>query len=57
MKGVKLMNNFDVSGLLTTYAIQCGKVTKKEKLQELIRDLKKELNSEEIKKFSIVNKD
>lgn len=48
------MNNLDVAGLLTTYAIHCQQAKKKEKLQELIRDLKRELNSEEIRKFSIV---
>ena len=51
------MNNLDVAGLLTTYSQKCIKATDKEKLQELIRDLKKEFNSEEIKKLNIADSD
>lgn len=49
------MNNLDVAGLLTTYSKHCAYATQKEKLQELVRELKKELNSKEIKKFTIAN--
>jgi hypothetical protein len=50
------MTNLDVAGLLTTYAMKCRNTTQKEKLQELVRALKKELNSEKIKNLNIVGK-
>ncbi|MBB6622051.1 hypothetical protein H7E67_01280 [Clostridium gasigenes] len=49
------MNSLDVSGLLTTYSMKASEARNKENLQELIRELKKELNSEEIKKFTVEN--
>lgn len=49
------MNNLDVAGILTTYALKCSQTTKKGKLQELIRDLKRELNAKEINNFTIAN--
>jgi hypothetical protein len=45
------MNQYNVSGLLTTYAQKCSKARNAEHLKELVRDLKKELNSDEIKKM------
>lgn len=47
------MNNLDVSGLLTTYSEKCRKARDSEHLKEIIRDLKRELNSEEIKKLKM----
>ena len=49
------MNKYDVAGLLKTYSEKCTKATSKEKLQDIIRELKRELNSEEIRKFSFKN--
>lgn len=49
------MNNLDVSGLLQTYAEKCRKARNKEHLKEIIRDLKKELNSDEIRKMKVVD--
>ena len=46
------MDKYDVAGLLKTYSEKCTKATSKEKLQDIIRELKRELNSEEIRKFS-----
>lgn len=43
------MNNLDVAGLLMTYSEKCRKAKDSEHLKEIVRDLKKELNSEEIK--------
>lgn len=50
------MNNLDLAGLLTTYAIKCQKATRKENLQELIKALKRELNTDQIKKIDIYTK-
>lgn len=47
------MNNLDVSGLLKTYSMKCRDARDSEHLKELVRDLKKELNSEEIKKLKV----
>lgn len=47
------MNNLDVSGLLMTYSMKCKNARDSERLKELVRDLKKELNSEEIKKLRV----
>lgn len=47
------MNNLDVAGLLMTYSEKCRKAKKSEHLKEIIRDLKKELNSDVIKKLKI----
>ncbi len=54
-KGEVIMNNLDVSGLLQTYAEKCRKARNKEHLKEIIRDLKKELNSDEIRKMKVVD--
>lgn len=45
------MNNFDVAGLLMTYSMKYKDAKDSEKLKELIRNLKKNLNSAEIKKL------
>jgi len=47
------MTNLDVSGLLMTYSMKCKNARDSEHLKEIIRDLKKELNSEEIRKFKM----
>ena len=47
------MTNLDVAGLLTTYSKRCGNARSNEHLKEIIRELKRELNSEEIKKLRI----
>lgn len=39
------MNKLDVAGLLTTYSIKCVNARDKEHLKELVRELKRELNS------------
>jgi hypothetical protein len=52
-KEVDNMNNLDVSGLLMTYSMKCKDARDSEHLKELVRDLKKELNSEEIKKLRV----
>lgn len=48
------MNNLDVAGLLRTYAEQCAKAKNDKHLKEIVRDLKRELNSVEIKKMRII---
>lgn len=47
------MNNFDVSGLLRTYSEKCKNARNSEHLKEIIRELKRELNAEEIKKLKV----
>ena len=47
------MTNLDVAGLLMTYSEKCRKAYNTENLKNIIRDLKKELNAEEIKKLKI----
>lgn len=49
------MNNLDVSGILATYSMLCKHARSDEHLKELVRQLKKELNSEEIKKLRVIN--
>lgn len=49
------MNNLDVAGLLVTYSKKCVSARNSEHLKEIVRDLKKELNSEEIKKMRVVD--
>ncbi|GMQ59793.1 hypothetical protein AN1V17_41930 [Vallitalea sediminicola] len=49
------MNNYDVAGLLKTYAEKCSNAYNDEELKKLIRDLKYELRYEEIKKMRVVN--
>jgi len=48
------MNNLDIAGLLITYSEKCRKARDAEHLKEIVRDLKKELNSDEIKKLRII---
>jgi len=48
------MNNLDVAGLLRTYSEKCANARNSEHLKELVRELKRELNSEEIKKLKII---
>lgn len=38
------MTNLDISGMLTTYAIKISKTSDKEKIKELLRELKQELD-------------
>ena len=49
------MNNLDVSGILITYSMLCKHARNDEHLKDIVRRLKKELNSEEIKKLRVVN--
>lgn len=48
------MNNLDVAGLLWTYSEKCVNARDAEHLKEIIRDLKRELNSKEIKKMRMI---
>ena len=48
------MNNLDVSGLLRTYSEKCSKARNDEHLKDMVRELKKELSSEEIKKMKVL---
>lgn len=43
------MDNFDVAGVLTTYAEKAQKTNSTDKLKEVIRDLKSELDLRKIK--------
>lgn len=43
------MNNLDIAGIITTYSVKISKTTDKEKLKELIRDLKSELDLRKVK--------
>ena len=43
------MNNLDIAGILMTYSQKASKTTDKEKLKELIRDLKSELDLRKVK--------
>jgi len=47
------MNEYDVAELLITYAVKCRKAYSKEQLQQIIRELKKKLNSDEIRRLCI----
>lgn len=47
------MNNLDVAGLLMTYSEKCRKAKNSKHLKEIVRDLKKKLNSEEIRKLKM----
>lgn len=47
------MNNFDVAGLLMTYAEKCRNASNSEKLKDIIRDLKMEFDAKEIKKLKV----
>lgn len=49
------MNNLDVAGLLRTYSEKCRDARDSEHLKELVRDLKRELNAEEIRKLKVDN--
>lgn len=49
-----VLNNLDLSGVLQTYAEKCRKARNDEHLKELVRELKKELSSEEIKKLKVL---
>ena len=48
------MSQTDVAGLLQTYANKCAKAYSTKKLKEIVRDLKRELNSKEIEKMKVV---
>lgn len=47
------MNNYDVAGLLKTYSEKCRTARNTKHLQEIVRDLKSELNTEEIRKMKV----
>jgi len=49
------MNNLDVAGLLKTYSEKCQNARNAEHLKNIIRDLKSELNAEEIRKLRMTN--
>lgn len=44
-----------MAGLLTTYSQKCRLAKSDEKLKEIIRELKRELNSNEIEKLRVIN--
>lgn len=43
------MNNLDVAGILRTYSEKAAKARNTEKLREIVRDLKQELDLRKIK--------
>ena len=43
------MNNFDVAGILRTYAEKAANAKSTEKLKEIVQDLKKELDLRKIR--------
>lgn len=47
------MNQYDVAGLLKTYAEASRRAYNTKKLQELVRELKRELNYETIRKMYV----
>lgn len=47
------MNQYGLSGLLMTYSARAAKATSTEQLQELARELKRELSAGEIKKMKV----
>lgn len=47
------MNEYDVAGVLTTYSQKAMKAKSTEQLIEIVRNLKREFNSEEIRKLTI----
>lgn len=47
------MNQCDVSGLLKTYSEKCVNARNTEHLRELVRELKKELDSKTISKMKV----
>lgn len=49
------MNNYDVAGVLQTYAKMCRKAHSDTQLQELVRRLKKDLNYNEIKDMYVMD--
>lgn len=51
------MNNLDIAGLLKTYAEKCIYAKNAKHLKEIVRDLKQELNANEIKKLKMIGED
>jgi hypothetical protein len=49
-----IMTQNDVAGLLQTYAEKCRKAYNTQRLKEIIRDLKSELNYKEINKMKVI---
>jgi hypothetical protein len=47
------MNKYDIAGLLKTYSEKCLNARNSEQLKEIIRELKSELNVDEIKKLKV----
>lgn len=43
------MNNLDIAGLLMTYSLKARLITDKEKLKDMIRELKSELDLRKVK--------
>ena len=48
------VNNFDVAGLLKSYSEKVANARNDEHLKQLVRDLKNELNSKEIRKMVVI---
>jgi len=47
------MNEYDVAILLITYSEKCAKAYSRKQLQNIVRELKKRLDSDTIKKLHI----
>lgn len=47
------MNQYDIAGVLTTYSKKCFQARDTEHLRELVRRLKEEFNSKEIRKIRV----
>lgn len=51
MKGITAMNEYDLAILLVAYAEKCAKSCNRKHLQQTVRELKKKLNDNEIRKL------
>lgn len=49
------MNNLDVAGLLKSYSEKCINARNAKHLKDLVRNLKSELNAEEIRKLRMTD--
>lgn len=47
------MNQWELAGLLMTYSEKARRASSTERLQELARELKRELNASEIKRMKV----
>lgn len=50
-KGITVMNEYDLAVLLVAYAEKCAKSCNRKHLQQTVRELKKKLNDNEIRKL------